>query len=95
MLSIDLHRTSNVFIDVNVGKKNHNLNIPLILDKYNIIIVMQKLKFMQELTFAIKLECLHSSLHAKLLIHNCERAKHAKTCFCSIKKIFKAHSSGQ
>ena len=28
------------------------LNIPVILDKYNMMIVMQKLKFMQEFTFA-------------------------------------------
>ena len=48
--------------------------IPLILDKYYIMIVMQKLKFMQEFTFAINVECLHSSLHAKLLMHNCARA---------------------
>ena len=31
----------NVFVDVNVGIKNHNFNFPLILDKYNIMIVMQ------------------------------------------------------
>ena len=74
----------HVFVDVNVGIKNHNFNIPLILDKCNIIIVMQKLKFMHEFTFAINVECLHSSLHAKLLMHNCARAKHAKTCFSSI-----------
>ena len=84
MFSIDLNQTSNVFVDVNVGIKNHNFNIPLILDKCNITIVMQKLKFMQEFTFAINVERLHSSLHAKLLMHNCARAKHAKTCFCSI-----------
>ena len=45
------------------------------------MIVMQKLKFMQEFIFAINVECLHSRLHAKLLMHNCARAKHAKTCF--------------
>ena len=73
---------SNVFVDVNVGTKNNN--IPLVLDKYNIMIVMQKLKFMQEFTFAINVECLQSSLHAKLLMYNCARAKHAKTWFCSI-----------
>ena len=85
MLSIDENRTSNVFVDVNVGIKNHNFNIPLRLDKYNSMIVnKQKLKIMQEFTFAINVECLHSSLHAKLLMHNCARAKHAKTCFCSI-----------
>ena len=84
MLSIDSNRTSYVFVDVNVGIKNHNFNIPLILDKCNIIIAMQKLKFMQEFTFAINVECLHSSLYAKLLMHNCARAKHAKACFCSI-----------
>ena len=34
MLSIDYTRTSNVFVDDNVGvKENHNFNIPLILDK--------------------------------------------------------------
>ena len=84
MLSIDYNRTSNVFVDVNVGAKNHNFNIPLILDKYNIVIVMQKLKFMQQFTSAIKVEYLHSSLQAKLLMHNCARAKNIKTCFCSI-----------
>ena len=84
MLSIDKNRTSNVFFDVNNGIKNRNFNIPLILDKCNIMLVMQKIKFMQEFTFAIDVECLQSSLHAKLLMHNCARAKHAKTCFCSI-----------
>ena len=42
MLSFEYNRTSNVFIDVNVGVKNHNFKFPLILDKYNIMIVMQK-----------------------------------------------------
>ena len=84
MLSVDKHRTFNVFVDVNVGIKNHNFNIPLSLDKCNIMIVMKKLKFMQEFTFAINVECLHCSLHGKLLMHTCARAKHAKTCFCSI-----------
>ena len=65
----------------NVGVKNHNFKFPLILDKYNIMIVMQKLKFMQEFTFAINVECLHSSFQAKLLLHNCARAKNAKTRF--------------
>ena len=70
MLSIDYSRTYNVFVDVNVSAKNHNFNITLILGKFNIMIMMQKIKFMQEFTFAIKVECLHSSLPAKLLIHN-------------------------
>ena len=48
------------------------------------MIVMQNLKFMQEFIFANNVECLNSSLHAKLLMHNYARAKHAKTCFCSI-----------
>ena len=78
MLSIDSNRTSNVFVDVYVGVKNHNFKFPLILDKYNIMIVMQKLKFMQEFTSAINVECLHGSLLAKLLMHNCARAKNAK-----------------
>ena len=30
----------NVFVDVNVGVKNHNFKFPLILDKYNIMMVM-------------------------------------------------------
>ena len=87
MLSIDKNLTSNVFVDVNVGTKNNNVNISPILDKYNIMVVLQKIRLMQELTFAIYVKCLHSSLHAKLLTHNCARAKHAKTCFCSIKRI--------
>ena len=78
MLSIDYNRTSNVFVDVNVCAKNHSLNIPLILDKYNIMIEMQKLKFLEEFTFAINVGCLHGNLQAKLLMHNCARAKHAK-----------------
>ena len=36
----------NLFVDINIGTKNHNFNISLILGKYNIMIVMQKLKFM-------------------------------------------------
>ena len=59
------------------------------------MIVMQKLKFMTEFTFAINVECLHSSLHTKLLMRNCARAKHVKPCFCSIGKILKAQSSGK
>ena len=63
MLSIDYDRTSNVFVDVNVGAKNHNFNIPfLILYKKNIMNAMQKLKNMQEFTFAITVECLDSIL---------------------------------
>ena len=48
------------------------------------MIVMQKLKRMQEVKFAISVECLHSSLQAKVPVHDCTRAKHVKTCFCSI-----------
>ena len=77
MLSFDYNRTSNVFADVNVGGKNHNFNIPLILDRYNFMIVMQNLKFMQEFTLAINVEYLNSSLQAEVLMHNCARAKHA------------------
>ena len=91
MLSFEYNRTSNVNVDV----KNNNFKFPLILDKYNIMIVMQKLKFMQEFTFAIDVECLHSSLRAKLLMHNCARAKNAKTCFCSMLSNLKAQSSGK
>ena len=84
MLSFDFNRTSYVFADVNVGVKNHNLKFPLLLDRYTVMIVMQTLQFMQEFTFAINIECLHSSLQVKLLMRNCARAKNAKTCFCSI-----------
>ena len=81
MLSFEYNRTSNVFVDVNVDVKNHNFKFPLTLDKYNIMLAMQKLKFMPEFTSAIDVECLHSSLRAKLLMHKCARAKNAKTCF--------------
>ena len=84
MLSFEYNRTFNVFVDVNVGIKNHNFKFLLILDKYKIMIVMQKLKFIQEFTSAINAQCLHSSLQAKLLMHKCARAKDAKTCFCSM-----------
>ena len=56
-------------------------------------IMMQELRFTQEFTFAVNVEGLHSSLHAKLLMHNCARAEHAKTCFYSMKRILKAQSS--
>ena len=60
MLSFDCNRTSYVNVDVNVGIKRHNFKFPLILDKYNIMTVMQKkIIFMQEFTSAIKVECLH------------------------------------
>ena len=95
MLSVDYNRISNIFVEVNVGAKNHNFNIPLILDKYNIVIVMQKVKFIQEFTSAINVECLHSSLQAKLLVHNWARAKNAITCFCSIQSNLKAQSKGK
>ena len=49
------------------------------------MIEMQKLKCMQEFTFAINVECLYSSLQERLPKRNCARAEHAKTCFCSIK----------
>ena len=95
MLSIDFDRTTIVLVDVNVGAKNHNFNISLIFDKNNIIIEMQKSKFMQEVTLAINVECLQTSLQEKLLMHNCARAEHTKTCFCSIQRISKAQSSGK
>ena len=67
MLSIDYDRKSNVNVDINVGAKNQNFNIPPILFKNNIMIAMRKLKFMQEISFAINVKCLDSSLQAKLL----------------------------
>ena len=44
----------------------------------SIMIEMQKLKFMQEFSFAISVACLHSSMQEKLLMHNYARAKQAK-----------------
>ena len=61
MLSFNYNRTSNVFVDVNVGVKNQNFKFPLISDKYYIMIVKQKLKFKQKFTSAVNVECLHSS----------------------------------
>ena len=58
------------------------------------MIAMQKLKFMQEFTSAVNVECLHSSLQAKLLIRYCARAKNTKACFCSIQSNLKVQSSG-
>ena len=81
MLSFHYDRTSSVFVNVNVGVKNHKFKFSLILDEYNIMIVMQKLKIMQEFTSAINVECLHSSLHSNLLMHKCARAKNAKNMF--------------
>ena len=72
-LSTDIERPTYLST-LTSAQKNLNLNIPLISDKYNVMIVMQKIKFTQEFTFAINVQCLHSSLHAKLLMHNCARA---------------------
>ena len=45
-LNVIYRLRSNVqFVDVNVGAKNHNVSISLVLDKYNIMIVMQKLRW--------------------------------------------------
>ena len=85
MLSFDWSRTSNVFVHVNVGVKNHNFEFLLILDEYTIVIVMQKLKFMQEFISAINVECLHNSLLAKLLMLNCARAKMKNHVFVAYK----------
>ena len=87
MLSFNYNQTSNVFFDVNLGVKNHNIKSSLILDKYNIMIVMQKIKFKQEFTFAINVECLHNSLQARLLMHNCARAKMQKHVSVAYKAI--------
>ena len=43
------NRTSNVFVDVNIGVKNYNYKFPLILDKYYIMIVRQKLNLSRNL----------------------------------------------
>ena len=56
MFSIHFDRTSNIFVDVNVGAKNHIFNFPLILEKYNVMILLPKSKFIEEFTFAITVE---------------------------------------
>ena len=58
MLSFHYNRTSDVFVDLNFGVKNHNFKYPLIMDKCNFMIVMLKLKFMQEFTSVVNVECL-------------------------------------
>ena len=85
MLSIDYDRTSNVFVGVNVGAKNHDFMFPLILDSYNIIIVMQKLKFMQAFTFVINVECLHSSLQKNYVCINAHMQNIQKHVFVAYK----------
>ena len=42
------------------------------------MIEVQKLKFMYEFTFAINVECLHSGLQTKLLMHSCTCANMQK-----------------
>ena len=51
------------------------------------MITMKINTFVQEFTFAINVECLHSSAQGNLLMHNCARAKHAKTCFVAYKGL--------
>ena len=48
-VSFDYNRTSYVNIDVNVGVKKHNFKCPLVLDKNNIMTVMQKLNLCRNL----------------------------------------------
>ena len=72
---------------MSVAAKNLNFNILLVLDKFKIMIVNEKIKLLQEFTSAIKVECLYSSLQAKLQMHNCARAKNAKTCFVAYKGL--------
>ena len=60
------------------------------LDKYNIMILIHKLIFIQQFTSANNVECLHSSFEAKLLLHNCARAKKMqKHVFVAYKVIWK------
>ena len=69
----------------------HRIAILLFLlfsDKNIIMLVMQKLKVMLEFNFAVSVNCEHSNLLAKLLMHKC---KHAKTFKCSIQRIFQVH----
>ena len=51
---------SMYFFNVNVAAKNHIFNSFSNLDTYNMMIVLQKLKFMQEFTFAIDVKCLNT-----------------------------------
>ena len=50
---------------------------------------------MLESTITIIVEYLHSSLLAKLLMHSCAHAKHAKTCKFGIQKTSQVLSSGK
>ena len=59
------------------------------------MVVMQKLKFMQEFTFAIKVECLHSYLVTEVLMNTCLGPIHTKTCKCHIQRFLLAQSSGK
>ena len=78
---ISLFETVRLSVSISLRNLYNSLNSI----KENIMIGMQKLKFMQEFTFAINVDCLHSSLHAKLLMHNCARVKHAKHVFVACK----------
>ena len=51
---------STYFFNVDVAAKNHIFNSFSNLDTYNMMIVLQKLKFMQEFTFAIDVKCLNT-----------------------------------
>ena len=63
-----------------------NFSVSLISDNNFMIIVIQKLQFMQEFTLVIKVGCLHSNLLAKLLMYIYAGAKHAKK---SLNRAFK------
>ena len=54
------------------------------------MILMQKIKFMQEFTSAINVECLPSILQARLLMHNCAGAKKMQKRFCSMSSNLKS-----
>ena len=51
------------------------------------MIVVQKLKFKHEFSSAFNVECLHSSLKARLLMHNSARAKMQKHVYVAYKVI--------
>ena len=83
-LSISIERPTYLSTSMSARRITFSIFL-LILEKYNVMILLPKSKFMQKFTFAITVECLHSSLQAKLLMHNCARVKHAKTCFVAYK----------
>ena len=70
---------STYFFNVNVSAKNHIFNSFSNLDTYNMMIVLQKLKFMQEFTFAIDVKCLNTDQQYVRFLKTQEISEKTKT----------------